>query len=127
MVTQAEYDDLLDRVERIEEVLGITHTPALTPSKSKRGTRLPANFMPSDEAVTKIRSEFPWMNGDQMTLEHRKFCDYWLAKAGANAVKLDWDRTWCNWMRTATERMPHTVASTVDRKIDELQAMKEPE
>lgn len=33
------------------------------------------------------------------TLE--QFKDYWIAKAGKDATKLDWGRTWRNWVRRA--------------------------
>jgi nicotinamide mononucleotide adenylyltransferase len=28
-----------------------------------------------------------------------QFRDYWIAKAGAGATKLDWEATWRNWVR----------------------------
>jgi hypothetical protein len=36
--------------------------------------------------------------------EHENFCDYWRAKAGSDARKLDWPATWRRWMRTAASR-----------------------
>lgn len=94
--------------------------PAVTTVKTpKRGTRVTENFTPSEVAIQRIRNEFPWMQSSHLEAEHRKFIDYWLSKAGKDAVKIDWDRTWCNWMRTAAERMPRTVSagpSRVDSK-----------
>ena len=37
--------------------------------------------------------------------EVAKFRDYWQARAGSQGVKLDWDATARNWMRTAAERI----------------------
>ncbi|MCA1440457.1 hypothetical protein I6F07_09570 [Ensifer sp. IC4062] len=33
--------------------------------------------------------------------EFEKFRDYWCAKAGREATKLDWQATWRNWIRNA--------------------------
>ena len=37
-----------------------------------------------------------------MRLEAAKFADFWHAKAGKDAAKLDWCATWRNWCRNAT-------------------------
>jgi hypothetical protein len=71
--------------------------------KTKRGTRLPADWQPTRELVEQMRGECP---GVDLKAEHLKFVDHWLSKSGSNATKLDWPRTWCNWMRTARDRMP---------------------
>ena len=31
-----------------------------------------------------------------------KFKDYWIAQPGQKGVKLDWDATWRNWVRSTT-------------------------
>lgn len=88
---------------------------------AKRGSRVQESWMPSADAINRIHDEFPWITRDQFAFEHRKFIDYWMAKSGQQATKLDWDRTWCNWMRTAAERMPHPRSegvSTVDTKVN---------
>jgi hypothetical protein len=33
--------------------------------------------------------------------ETQQFIDYWAAKAGKDAAKVDWTRTWQTWMRRA--------------------------
>lgn len=72
-------------------------------AKNKRGSRLPDGFVPADASIEKMCDELGVTPG-VLVREHRKFCDYWLAIPGQRGVKLDWDRTWCNWMRTAAER-----------------------
>lgn len=67
-----------------------------TPSREKRGTRLPQNWQPSKALVDEVRSEFSTVD---LRLETDAFRDYWLAKAGKEATKLDWDLTWRGWMR----------------------------
>lgn len=36
--------------------------------------------------------------------EHQNFVDYWTAKTGSGATKIDWIRTWHTWMRRASDR-----------------------
>ena len=38
---------------------------------------------------------------EQIRLEGEKFADYWRAKSGKDAAKLDWEATWRNWCRNA--------------------------
>jgi uncharacterized protein YdaU (DUF1376 family) len=74
-------------------------------SKKTRGTRLPDDWKPDDdkfpdELHDRICELIPqadradWVN-DQLA----GFRDYWAAKTGAGATKLDWDKTLHNWMR----------------------------
>ena len=37
--------------------------------------------------------------------ETDKFINYWRAKSGKDATKLDWVATWRNWMLNAEERL----------------------
>lgn len=73
----------------------------------KRGSRLPDDWIPSKATRDQMAAENPHV--DQRA-EHAKFCDYWHAKAGKDAVKVDWDATWRNWIRRAgndaSERRP---------------------
>lgn len=79
------------------------HNKVIPKKKSTRGQRLPLGFTPADTSIEKMCEELGVTPG-ALVREHRKFCDYWLAIPGQRGVKLDWDRTWCNWMRTAAER-----------------------
>lgn len=76
-----------------------------TPSSStrKRGTRIPDDFAVSPEMVSWARDRVPHVDG---RLETEKFINYWSSKSGRNATKLDWVKTWQNWMLTAAERVP---------------------
>lgn len=71
---------------------------------SKRGTRLSPEWAPSPENITYATSQ--GLVGEVMAREVEKFRDYWTAKAGQSAVKLDWDATWRNWVRTSVSRGP---------------------
>ena len=64
-----------------------------------RGTRLPADWQPDlDDCAYAVERGL-----DPPTLT-TDFCDYWHARAGPGAVKVDWKATWRRWCRTASER-----------------------
>ncbi len=56
----------------------------------------------TDEMATWGREHAPKVNGQRETL---KFINYWTAKAGKDASKVDWLKTWQNWILTAAERL----------------------
>jgi uncharacterized protein YdaU (DUF1376 family) len=64
--------------------------------KQSRGTRLPADWKPSEEQTAFCKTERPDLHpvatGD-------RFRDFWIAQAGSKGVKLDWDAVWRNWVR----------------------------
>lgn len=130
-VTREEFDALVRRVAALEAPGTELATTNGAP-KRKRGARLPEDWLPSQESIRTIRSEFPWVTSEHLEREHRKFRDYWHSKT-TGATKLDWEGTWRNWMRKAYESVPAHVSvakptiSTVDQKILNIQAMKEPE
>ena len=78
------------------------NTPLNPPEgeKQRRGSRLTDDWQPSQRVMDDLRTKFP--NVD-FRVELEKFKDYWIAKPGRNAVKLDWDRTWRSWVRNASQ------------------------
>lgn len=77
-------------------------TPTPTPTvkvidksitKNKRGTRIPQDWVLPDEW-----KEWAIEQGADATLEGDKFYNYWIAKSGQGATKLDWGATWKNWI-----------------------------
>lgn len=84
-----------------------------TNAPRKRGCRLPDNWLPDPNVREQMAAEFP--NVD-LKHAHAKFVDYWQSKAGKDAAKLDWNRTWRNWIRSEAERTPggkpHTNGNT---------------
>ena len=70
----------------------------LTPSNMSRAHRLPSDWLPTVEMFTWARKERRDVDPD---LEAAKFRDYWTAKSGKDASKLDWFATWRNWIRSA--------------------------
>lgn len=47
-----------------------------------------------------------------------KFRDYWCAKPGAGAVKLDWKATWRNWVRNDIGRNPRAASRSHQGTVD---------
>lgn len=70
--------------------------------KQKRGTRLPTEWEPGDKNLDYAVSK--GLFGDKLRNEVEKFRNYWNAKAGQGAARIDWDATWRNWILTAIER-----------------------
>lgn len=75
----------------------------------KKGSRLPDDWFPVDHVTE--------------TYELQKFRDYWAGIPGQRGVKLDWDATWRNWVRSARERQParrETLAEKIARTSREI-------
>lgn len=100
-------------------------------SSGTRGTRLPADFAPTDEMRNWVREHCP----DVRLPEHDRFCDHFRGASGQRGVKLDWVATWRNWMRTAQERLDERKArgqpangapkpSTTDQRVAAAQDLK---
>ena len=56
-----------------------------------------------DDWIAWAGADRGWMQLEAIE-EAAAFTDYWHAKAGANALKLDWQATWRNWCRNAAGR-----------------------
>jgi hypothetical protein len=75
-----------------------------TTSATPRGTRLPEDWMPSDQTRTWCAKELPAELYARAGTELTKFRNYWCSKTGRDATKIDWDRTFMNWMINARDR-----------------------
>lgn len=122
-----ETDENLDRESPIDRVVvtqvGSTPNPQTTtsnPSSVAKGKRLPSDWQPTPEQIRWVQSECPTVDGRTETLN---FKDYWIAKAGKDATKLDWPATYRRWMREAVKRSPPRNAasrpSTTDQRIND--------
>jgi len=67
--------------------------------ESKRGTRLPEGWKPDPNDCAYAIDH--GLNPETVTID---FCDYWHARAGPGAIKVDWKATWRRWCRTTSER-----------------------
>jgi Protein of unknown function (DUF1376) len=81
--------------ERKEEEVSLRSTPA----HAKRGARLDVGWAPSadDRALALAK-------GVDVDLAAEEFRNYWLARAGRDAAKLDWSRTFQNRLTELAER-----------------------
>ena len=85
-----------------------------------RGTRLPADWvLPEDwiEPALEIRTD--WTETHARTVAD-SFRDYWTAKTGSAATKLDWFATWRNWCRndrTPVQAQKKTSSFTKDEEL----------
>lgn len=81
---------------------------------SSRGSRLSKDwFLPLDWGEWALTEG---VDRDTIRSEADKFKDYWLSKAGKDAVKLDWQATWRNWIRTAKDRKHGSGNGKTDRR-----------
>ena len=75
--------------------------PAGAPTKtSRRATRLPDDWRPSEALVAWTLREAPGLDHER---ELARFRDYWHSAAGARGRKASWDATWRNWVRRAVD------------------------
>lgn len=68
-------------------------------ASQKKGARLASDWL-----LPSIWGQWAMSEGmteAQVRAEADKFRDYWVSKAGAGGVKLDWQATWRNWVRNA--------------------------
>lgn len=82
----------------------ITATPKVpksAPLVPTRGTRLPENWRVPDEWAAWAKRIRPDWSSQGIVRESLRFRDHWLSKAGKDAVKVNWEATWRNWIRRA--------------------------
>ena len=71
--------------------------------RGTKGSRLSTDFELPDSWTEFCQSERPDLNPPKV---FDSFKDYWVAKAGAAGVKLDWTATWRNWVRNQNIAKP---------------------
>jgi hypothetical protein len=89
----------------------------------RKARRLPPDWQPSPEDAG---------YADKIGLDPSRVCenfrDYWHAKSGASATKMDWSATWRMWCRREAERQPagapQQKRGRYDWIIDDLQQGK---
>lgn len=82
-----------------ESALAGPLSPKPSVSGSKKGSRVPIGFRPNPVDLAEANR----LIGTRVEIEILKFRDYWGARAGKDGLKLDWDATWRNWARRASE------------------------
>jgi len=88
-----------DSLNLVTDSLNLSRAGTRKPKKT--GQRLPKNWQPSKELRT-------WAMTERTDLDIKRvidsFTDYWIAKTGSTATKLDWDATFRNWVRNEKQR-----------------------
>ena len=91
-------------------------------SSKKKAARAKGSRLPADWRLPRDWGEWASAQGlDEVSTrrEAEKFADYWRAKAGREAVKLDWGATWRNWVRKAVEARPSRPPSAGPARVGE--------
>ncbi|WP_218972767.1 hypothetical protein [Neopusillimonas maritima] len=83
--------------------------PTLTKSNTPKAARLPTDWQLPDEWAQWAMEQHPGLTPAGVKYIADSFRDYWLAKGGADARKVDWQATWRNWVRR--EKSPAIRAS----------------
>jgi hypothetical protein len=110
----AEEDSDADKKERLSPQIALPLLRVVPPGSAPpaappdpRGTRLSPAWEPSQED-----SRYAAGLGLDVAGTARNFKDFWIAKAGKDARKADWSRTWQTWCRRDAERAPAQAAAT---------------
>ena len=87
-----------------QEPITNNHSIDESPTKQRtKGSRLSTDFELPDSWTEFCQTERPDLNPKKV---FESFKDYWVAKAGAAGVKLDWQATWRNWVRNQNIAKP---------------------
>ncbi len=74
--------------------------PPAAVAASTRGTRLGEDWQLPRSWGDWALAEFPGWTADKVRVQADSFRDFWVAKTGKDATKLDWQATWRNWCRS---------------------------
>jgi hypothetical protein len=97
-------DSVTKRDETVTKRHSVTSPLSIEDSSKKerkrdRGARLSEEWKPTPEDFAEAQRSL----GGAALGELAKFRDHWKQQPGSRGVKLDWDATWRNWVRRATE------------------------
>lgn len=76
--------------------------------------RLPSDFKPLQKHWDEMAEHFPWVD---LKLQTHAFEDYWLSVVPGKDKKIDWQRTWKNWIRTSSKYGKPTDTPRTRNKI----------
>jgi hypothetical protein len=81
--------------------------PVAARRETKRGTRLPADWVLQKAWGDWALTDQPHWTPDIVRRVAEGFADHWHAKTGADATSLDWLARWRNWCRSDITRKAH--------------------
>jgi len=105
-------DQVIDHLSEHAPV-AIAPPPASGEKRTERGTRLPDDWQPKRTPLTEYRDKAPSVN---IATEVEKFCNYWHSKPGAGGRRIDWEKTFINWLLTAQERAPRNMSGAAPKQ-----------
>jgi uncharacterized protein YdaU (DUF1376 family) len=110
---------LPDTITRDTSSLRSEDAPA---PKKQKASRLPQDWsLPRAWGQWAVSEGYPEQT---IRLEAAKFKDFWIAKSGKDATKLDWFATWRNWIRNCSKSQPGhgppPTARTMNDAIDDF-------
>jgi hypothetical protein len=122
------YIESPSEIDSYQEVKIIPLAPKPTaqakPDTRKRGSRLDPDWKLPAEWRTWAKTNFPAVSDEQITAQADNFRDFWIAKPGAQACKLDWQATWRMWCRRGlvlgTIRQPQHTGQYTGSRIDKF-------
>lgn len=88
--------------------------PDSSTSGRARATRLPPDWLPTEEQVAWAMTEQSNWSREHTLKVAASFRDYWIAKPGKDGVKADWPATWRNWVRKEGPMRAATGASVTE-------------
>ena len=94
-------------------------TPSAPPKQT--ATRLPKDWKPTQEhwdAAILINSDL----APRLNLIADTFRDYWIAKSGKDATKMDWMATWKNWIRREAQNAKSGTGTAGKKSYGEQRA-----
>jgi hypothetical protein len=87
-----------------------------TPPETKRASRLPDDWvLPASWGNWALSEGY---SEATIRLEASKFSDFWQAKGGKDAKKLDWEKTWRNWMRNVPKSRGSPLSQAPPRETE---------
>jgi hypothetical protein len=97
------------------------------PARTKRGARLSDDWLPSE-----TDRKFGFDRGlrlDEIDIEATKFRNYWTNRADKRAAKLDWSKSWQNWILNmrGSSRERNSVVAASDRLNAKLAEFGQPD
>lgn len=81
--------------------------------KSSRGTRLAEDFELPEDWIAWAIAKRGWGRAETIE-EGETFARYWQAKPGRDACKLDWPKTWQNWVVNSRRQTGPPAAKAKD-------------
>jgi hypothetical protein len=99
MVASREDKKITTNVVNTDTIVSVSDKP-----KSTRGSRIDPDWQPTEKDIQHALTK--GLSHDETRQQAERFRDFWISKAGAGGVKLDWAATWRTWVGNYCDRRP---------------------